>query len=256
MYPTRAQVKARFQHILDDPLGQVFDETVFAGVRRGVRRAEERFPAVPGPEHRADSELHAASGHHIGNARHDGHLTDMGDFEPRERVRWHDGQIRELVLVDRLPQRDQGHLRAVLLLNDTIFFVGATGNVDLQLKYDASGTAPTTDATLINVDGSLTFSRTTRESQAHARDTTRSPPGHAWLPLVRAMTLALSAANSSAWFRPEYAVGRKSRCAQAILCWPSPDRQQSRSLRYPEHVGHLGVVDTSSIFTYYARKSD
>src|SRR4051812_35861135 len=29
MYPTRAEVKARFQQILDDPLAQVFDEAVF-----------------------------------------------------------------------------------------------------------------------------------------------------------------------------------------------------------------------------------
>jgi hypothetical protein len=41
--------------------------------------------------------------------------------------------------------------------NDTFYFVGATGPVDLQLKYDSTGQAPTVDATVINVAGSLTF---------------------------------------------------------------------------------------------------
>jgi hypothetical protein len=159
MYPTRAQVKARFQNILDDPLGLVFDETVFAPA------FGEAFDAlnnallqyqVPNIELEATYTLPA--GTKSVTAATFG-ITDLGDVRSiSERINGTADKYIDLQMVDRLPQRDQGvHLGQFSFHHDTFYFVGATGAVDLLFRYAASGTAPTNDATVLGVDNSLTF---------------------------------------------------------------------------------------------------
>jgi hypothetical protein len=159
MYPTRAQVKARFQNTLDDPLGLVFDETVFAPA------FGEAFDALNNallqyqvPNIELEVSYTLATGTTSVTPATLG-IADMGDFRTlSERTSGTTDKYVDMQLVDRLPQRDQGvHLGQFSFHHDTFFFVGATGNVDLLFRYAASGTAPTNDATVLGVDNALTF---------------------------------------------------------------------------------------------------
>lgn len=159
MYPSRAQVKARFQQILDDPLGLVFDETVFAPAFGEAFDAllnaflQYQVPAI---------ELTAfytvpANTTQLTPAQMG--ITDFGDYIfLAERLAGTQDKYRHLSPVDMVSQRDKGvYLGECNYSNNTFYFVGATGDIDLEIRYDASGTAPTSDAVLVNVDGSLTF---------------------------------------------------------------------------------------------------
>jgi hypothetical protein len=159
MYPTRAQVKARFQNILDDPLGLVFDETVFAPA------FGEAFDAlnnaflqyqVPNIEFEVNYTLPAATTT-VTPATLD--ISDMGDLRSlAERINGTTDKYVDMEMVDRLPQRDQGaRLGQFSFHHDTLFFVGSINATDLRFRYSASGTAPTNDATVLGVDNCLTF---------------------------------------------------------------------------------------------------
>ena len=159
MQPTRAQVKSRFQNILDDPSGQVFGESVFADafgeaydalftafLTNQCPRIEliTTFTLPPG----TTSSTPATMG-----------VADFGDFVYlAERTSGSINPYRDMMPVDRLPQRAMGdRLLEFNYRNDTFYFVGANQPIDLQLTYDSSGEAPTNDATQIAVDGCLTF---------------------------------------------------------------------------------------------------
>jgi hypothetical protein len=159
MYPTRGQIKTRFQALLDDPAGSVFTEAVFAEafgeaydaiftafLTNQVPRIELiKSVVVPAL---TTSLTPAAMG-----------ISDFGDYiYLSERTYGSTDEYRDLGSVDRLPQRPMtDHLLEYNYRNDTFYFVGATAVIDLQVKYDTSGTAPTDDATQIAIDGSLTF---------------------------------------------------------------------------------------------------
>lgn len=159
MYPTRAQVKTRFQNILDDPLGLVFDESVFSPA------FGEAFDALNNallqyqcPNIELEATYTLAANTKSLTATTLG-ITDMGDVRTiSERINGTSDKYVDLEMVDRLPQRDQGvNLGQFSFHHDTFYFVGASGPVDLLFRYAASGTAPASDATVLGIDNSLTF---------------------------------------------------------------------------------------------------
>jgi hypothetical protein len=160
MYPTRAQVRAQFQAILDDPLGLVFDDSVFTpAFNEAFSALQNAFLQyqVPAIEVTAAYTL-PANTTSLTPAQMG--VTDLGDFIfLRERVNGTSDKFRELVPVDLLPQRDQGqHLLVYNWSGDTFYFVGATGATDLQLRYESNGgAAPSSDLATIGVENSLTF---------------------------------------------------------------------------------------------------
>jgi hypothetical protein len=159
MYPSRAQVKARFQQILDDPLGLVFDETVFApSFGEAFDALLNAFLQYQVPAIEVTAYYTVPAGTTSLTPAQMG-IADFGDWVfLAERIAGSTDKYRDLAPVERVPQRAQGvYLGECNFSNSTFYFVGATGNIDLQIRYDASGTAPTSDAALINVDGSLTF---------------------------------------------------------------------------------------------------
>jgi hypothetical protein len=158
MNPTRGQVKTRFQQILDDPLGLVFDETVFAPAFGEAFDAlmnaflQYQVPAIELVAHyTVPAGTTSLTPAQMG-------ITDFGDYIYLAERGDSADKYRPITPVDDVPQRDQGaYLLEANFSNGTFYFVGATGDVDIEIKYDASGTAPTSDATVIQVDGSLTF---------------------------------------------------------------------------------------------------
>lgn len=159
MYPTRGQVKERFQQILDDPLAQVFDETVFApAFGEAFDALQNAFLQYQIPNIELTVNYTLPAGTTMVTPATMG-LADLADFiYLAERAGGTTNRYRELVQVDQLPQRDQGpSLLECNWSGDAFRFVGATGPIDLQIKYDASGPAPSSDATVIAVDGSLSF---------------------------------------------------------------------------------------------------
>jgi hypothetical protein len=159
MNPTRGQVKARFQAILDDPSGSVFSEPVFAPafgeaydalftafLTNQCPRIELLTQVTVPPK--TVSLTPAQMG-----------INDFGDYiYLAERPDGSTDQYRDLAPLDRLPQRPMAdRLLEFNYRNDTFYFTGSTNTIDLQVKYESSGEAPTDDGAQILVDGSLTF---------------------------------------------------------------------------------------------------
>jgi hypothetical protein len=159
MNPTRGQVKARFQNILDDPSGSVFSEAVFAPafgeaydalfaafLQNQCPRIELVATITVPPQ--TVSLTPAQMG-----------IADFGDYiYLSERQLGSTDGYRDLAPVDRLPISPMGdRLGQYSYRNDNFYFVGSNNSIDLQVKYESSGEAPTDDATVIAVDGSLTF---------------------------------------------------------------------------------------------------
>jgi hypothetical protein len=159
MYPTRAQIKTRFQSLLDDPSGAVFSEAVFAEafgeaydalytafLTNQCPRIELLLPVI------VPALTTALTPAQMG-------ISDFGDYiYLAERIYGTQDDYRDMAPVDRLAQRPMtDRLLEYNYRNDTFYFVGATNTVEIQVKYDTSGQAPTDDATQVAVDGSLTF---------------------------------------------------------------------------------------------------
>jgi hypothetical protein len=153
------QVKTRFQNLLDDPSGQVFSDAVF------TEAFGEAYDALftafltnqcPRIELLATVTVPPAT---ISLTPAQMSIDDLGDYiYLAERLYGSTGGYDDLAPVDRLPVRAMAdRLLEFNWRNDTFYFVGATNTIDLQVKYDTSGEAPTDDATQILVDGSLTF---------------------------------------------------------------------------------------------------
>lgn len=159
MYPTRAQVKSRFQNILDDPLGLVFDEGVFApAFAEAYEALNNAFLQYQVPIIELEVTYTVPTGTTSLTAAAMG-ITDLGSIRSiSERGHGTTDKYVDLEMVERLPQRDQGtRLSQYSFHHDTLYFVGATGDVDLIFRYDSSATAPTSDAAVIGVDNALTF---------------------------------------------------------------------------------------------------
>lgn len=162
MYCTRGQVKQRFQSILDDfpqTVTSPYTENVFAPAfgeaydavfnallnAQGAKielMAQFNLPAFTSDFTPAD----------VG-------IADMG--EPiflRERLMGSTERYKSMQPVDVLCQRQPStYLREYNWRNNTFYLVGATNNIDLELKYEASSTAPTDDAAVIPIDSALSF---------------------------------------------------------------------------------------------------
>jgi hypothetical protein len=159
VYPTRAQVKQRFQNLLDDPSGSVFTEAVFAeAFGEAYDALFTAFLTNQCPRIELIVTYTVLAGTTSLTAAQMG-INDFGDYiYLSERLSGSTDKFRDLDSVERLSQRPMvDRLLEFNYSNDTFYFVGATGNIDLQIKYDSSGEAPISDNTTITVDSSLTF---------------------------------------------------------------------------------------------------
>lgn len=159
MCPTRAQVKTQFQNALDDPSGQVFTEAVFAPAF--TEAYDALFTALltnqcPRIELIAPVTVPAQT---TSLTPAQMFINDMGDYiYLTERTFGSQDKYRNLVSVERLSQRPMSDkLLEFNYRNDTFYFVGATATIDMLVKYETSGEAPSADGTQIMIDGSLTF---------------------------------------------------------------------------------------------------
>jgi hypothetical protein len=76
-------------------------------------------------------------------------VANFGDFiYLSERTLGSNDRFIDLTPVDRLAQRGMNNrLGEFNYRNDTFYFIGATNNIELQVKYDTSGQAPVSDGT-------------------------------------------------------------------------------------------------------------
>lgn len=170
-YPTRLQVKQLYLQILDDPAGSVFTDTANATTgavsvfQSGFSQAfdilfnnalNQQVPAVeqvvsgivipPSPV--PFSVTPAAMG-----------LTSFADWEwISERQYGSNEKFLDLVDEDRLSQRaPTDRLIETVWQNQAFQFLGCTTVREIQIKYVASGAAPTDDTAVVRFDNSLNF---------------------------------------------------------------------------------------------------
>ena len=159
MYPTRAQVKARFQNILDDPSGSVFSEPVFApAFGEAYDALFTAFLTNQCPRIEMIAPFTVPAGTTSLTPAQMG-IADFSDYiYLSERITGSQDEYRDLADVDRLSQRPAtDRLLEFNYRNDTFYFNGSSNSIDLLMKYDSSGEAPTDDDAQIIVDSSLTF---------------------------------------------------------------------------------------------------
>lgn len=167
MYPTRAQVRQQFLALLDDPAGTVYDPSNLpAGQLSPFQAAlneaydvlynaflNQQVPRIVLIQEgivippMTTSVTPAEMG-----------IDNFGSFEwLGERLYGSTDKFLDLTQLDRLDQRAPvDRLLQFVWRNNTFYFIGATTVRELQLEYDTSGVAPTTDVTIM-VDGCQTF---------------------------------------------------------------------------------------------------
>lgn len=161
-YPSRGDVKQRYLQTLDSwpqTVTSAFNENTFAPAFNeafDVLYAEFLKNQVPRVELMTDAqvpplttELTPAS---FG-------IESFGDYIfLREKVFGSSDKYRDMVSVDVLSQRQPGpYLCEYNWRNNIFYLVGATSLLDVQIKYDDSGQAPTDDDVQIGVDSCLNF---------------------------------------------------------------------------------------------------
>lgn len=168
-YPTRGDVKDVFLYNLDDPPptpptggvveGSIYTDNIF---QRAFKQAFDALYAamltnqVPRIELMINFTLPAGTTQVTPD---DLGLPDFADFIfLRERSWGSNDKYLDMVPVDVLSQRaPTSRLIEFNWRNNTFYFIGATQTIDLQVKYDSSGQAPTDDDVQIGVDSSLNF---------------------------------------------------------------------------------------------------
>lgn len=160
MMPSRGKVKERFQALLDDPAGEVFDEAVFGSAfEEAFDVLYHAFQQYQVPQIEMLAYYTVAPGQ-VALTPSDMGISDMGDFlYLAERPASQSGtQFRQLQPIDRIfQQHSADRLGEFNYRNGTFYFHSLTQPVTLEIKYASSGTAPASDGTLILVDGALTF---------------------------------------------------------------------------------------------------
>ena len=158
-YPTRGQVKQRFLIKLDDPLQETFKDPYFDAA------FEEAFDCLYNAFLNAQVpriELMISTTVDIGVKQltpSDMGIEDFGDYIfLRERQFGSNNRFIEMQPVDVLSQRQPtNRLIEYNWRNNTFYFIGATNIIELEVKFDSSGHAPTDDSVQIGVDASLNF---------------------------------------------------------------------------------------------------
>jgi len=161
-YPTRGQVKQRYQQIADDwpqAATSPFNEQVFQPAFDEAYEVMYSFflkNQIPRIELMACVDVPPGTTE-ITPA--DVGITDFGDYIfLRERILGSNEKYRQMLPVDVLPQRQmETYLRQYNWRNNKFYFVGATAFIDLEIKYDQSATPPTNDNTVICVDSCINF---------------------------------------------------------------------------------------------------
>jgi hypothetical protein len=158
MRPTRDQVKTRYLSLLDDPSASVFTDAVFQeGFAEAYDALYAAFLTNQCPRITCIALVTVPAMTTALTPAQMG-IDDFGDFvRISERAYGSDDKFLDLNAVDRLTQRAAtDRLLEFCWRNDTFYFLGATGIRELEVEYETSGDAPTTNVT-IGVDGCLTF---------------------------------------------------------------------------------------------------
>jgi hypothetical protein len=166
-YPTWQSIYTQVQGRLDSPYpaSQVFSPSVFqVGLNEAYDVLYAAFLQAQAPRIEIIVYVTVPAGTTSLTAAQMG-ISDFSDFiYLSERPLGSQDRYIDLTPVDRLAQWPQtDRLRQFNYRNDTFYFVGATQNIDLQVKYDSSGVAPVSDGTapsngaIITVDSSQNF---------------------------------------------------------------------------------------------------
>lgn len=167
MYPTRADVKNSFWGLLDDPTGAIYVD--FPADAPTISVFQPAFKQAYSALYQAFLNAQCPRIELVTTVTVTAFTTEMtpadmgiagfGDFIwLRERPLGSNEKYRQLDPRDDLSQRKANQLlREFVWRNNTFYFVGATQNIELQVKYDTSAVAPTDDDTVIMVDDCESF---------------------------------------------------------------------------------------------------
>ncbi len=157
--PTRLQVQTRFLAFVDDVNGATFTDAVFdAAFGEAYDALYQAFLTRQVPRIRVIS-TYTLPAVTTSLTPTTAGWTNFADFEQlEERLSGSTDNYTQLTEWDNLPQRVAvDRLLDFVWRNNTFYFVGATAVRQLRVTYESSGEAPTADADVIGVDGSLTF---------------------------------------------------------------------------------------------------
>ena len=161
-YPSRGDVKQRYLQTLDSwpqIATSAFNENTFAPAFNeafDVLYAEFLKNQVPRVELMTDAQVPPFTTELTPESFG---ITSFGDYIfMREKVYGSSEKYRDMCSVDVLSQRQPGpYLREYNWRNNTFYLIGATNLLDVQIKYDDSGQAPSDDNVQIGVDSCLNF---------------------------------------------------------------------------------------------------
>lgn len=159
MFPTVLDVKTMYRGKVDDPDGEIFDDTVFfpgfneaydalfqAMTVYQVPRIEEMVSVVLPPLVTSISPADL------------GISNFAGIIFIRERPHGSTNRFSTVHPVDVLAQRPMAdRLGQYNYRNGIFYFIGATNAIEIEVKYDTSGQAPTAEGVTILVDNSRSF---------------------------------------------------------------------------------------------------
>lgn len=164
-FPTWQSIYGQAIGRLDDPLGAIFTPAVFQpALNEGYDVLYSAFLSAQAPRIEIIVYPTVPTGTTQMTPAQMG-IANFGDFVYlSERALGSSDRFADLVPVDRLTQRGQtDRLLEFNYRDGTFFFIGATGNIELQVKYDTSGSAPVSDGTapsnaaVITVDSCQNF---------------------------------------------------------------------------------------------------
>ncbi len=160
MYPTRLQVRTRFNALLDDPLGSIYTDSIFQ--EAFAEGYDVLFSSMLNDQVPLIDTVVEGLQVPVGTTHMTAIQLGLGDFIDfnwiAERTFGSTDPFTDLVEVDRLTQRPQAdRLIEFVWQNNAFKFVGATSIRELRMNYITSGPAPTLDADVIGFNASLNF---------------------------------------------------------------------------------------------------
>lgn len=159
MLPTRAQVKAQFLALLNDPNQAVYTDAVFTqAINEGFDALFNGLLQAQAPAIQIIS-TYTLPANTLSLTPAMAGISSLADYDKlEERTTGSSDNYTEVYPVDTLSQRSAtDRLLEFVWRNSTFYFVGATTSRDLRITYQSSGEAPGNDNDVINLDGCKSF---------------------------------------------------------------------------------------------------
>jgi hypothetical protein len=158
-YPSVQDVQSRYLIKLDDPLQETFKQPYFnAALAEAYDAMYQAFLGAQLPRIEIQVSYIVTPGQTQFTPA-DAGIADFGDYIfLRERLAGSNNLFFDMIPVDVLSQRaPTDRLIEFNWRNNTFYLIGSTNLIEVQIRYDSSGIAPTFPNAVIGVDACLNF---------------------------------------------------------------------------------------------------